>query len=166
MKAQMQKGFTLIELMIVVAIIGILAAIAIPQYQNYVAKSQVSRVMSEAGALKTAVESCMLEGVSTTCTLGWSASNLLTGAAVSTGQTGLTVDIDTAANTATIEATFGQNAAATLSTKKLAWYRGVNGAWSCGTDVDAKYRPTGCSSDLAAAETEASEEGSTDNSEG
>lgn len=57
-----QKGFTLIELMIVVAIIGILAAIAIPQYQNYIAKSQVSRVMSESGGLKTVVESCINEG--------------------------------------------------------------------------------------------------------
>ena len=51
-----QQGFTLIELMIVVAIIAILAAIAIPQYQNYVARSQMSRAMGEVGALKTAVE--------------------------------------------------------------------------------------------------------------
>ena len=55
-----QKGFTLIELMIVVAIIGILAAIAIPQYQNYISKSQVSRVMSEVGSMRTAAETCDL----------------------------------------------------------------------------------------------------------
>jgi len=55
----MQKGFTLIELMIVVAIIGILAAVAIPQYQNYVAKSQVARVMGETGSLRTAINAAI-----------------------------------------------------------------------------------------------------------
>ena len=51
-----QKGFTLIELMIVVAIIGILAAIAVPAYQDYTIRSRVSEGASLAGAAKTAVD--------------------------------------------------------------------------------------------------------------
>src|SRR5690348_11744333 len=51
----MQKGFTLIELMIVVAIIAILAAIAIPQYQNYITKSQFSESQTVADGLKTPI---------------------------------------------------------------------------------------------------------------
>ncbi len=55
MKAQMQKGFTLIELMIVVAIIGILAAVALPAYQDYTIRAKVTEGLSLASAAKAAV---------------------------------------------------------------------------------------------------------------
>ena len=53
-----QKGFTLIELMIVVAIIGILAAVALPAYQNYTNKAKFTEVINATAAAKTAVEVC------------------------------------------------------------------------------------------------------------
>lgn len=145
-----QKGFTLIELMIVVAIIGILAAIAIPQYQNYIAKSQVSRAMSEAGAIKTAVETCLNDGKTAAgeCALGATASNIMTltveGAAPAADGTNAADLTETTA----IVATFADNAAATLKAapaSTLTWTRVADGSWGCTSTADAKYLPAGCS---------------------
>ena len=167
----MQKGFTLIELMIVVAIIGILAAIAIPQYQNYIAKSQVSREMSESGGLKTTVETCINEGRTASfisnlpagtavpaggCELGAVASTLIdstAGALQGTGGTAAVAGVNGyprvsfTAGVATIVSTFGSGAATTLTgagANTLTWTRSTEGSWSCATTVPSKFRPTGC----------------------
>lgn len=140
-----QKGFTLIELMIVVAIIGILAAIAIPQYQNYISKSQVSRGMAEMGALKTAYETCLNDGKlgAGKCDLGYTKSNIIAQTTPGVATDGTNTGALT--TNGTIVGTFGDSASAAIATKTLTWTRSNEGSWSCSTNVDSKYKPAGCS---------------------
>jgi len=155
MSKQVQKGFTLIELMIVVAIIGILAAIAIPAYQDYTIRSQVSEGMSLAAGAKTAMAEFYNQTgrfADNNESYGLSDAADITGSyvtSVSAGSAESSADGNDPSVDGVINATFGNDANAAINDNSLeisAITSAGSVQWSCrvANDLDSKYVPTSC----------------------
>ncbi|KJY83619.1 fimbrial protein [Vibrio galatheae] len=131
------QGFTLIELMIVVAVIGILAAISVPQYQTYIAKSEASAALASITGHRTSVETYVLTQGSFPAT-----SSAL---AIPTSPLG-TISYDNVSSASgDILFTFSSSGVSpNIVSKKVALQRDSNGTWRCDSDIDTALKPKGC----------------------
>ncbi len=139
MQKKNQAGFTLIELMIVVAIVAILAAVAIPAYQDYIVRSKVSEVSATAGACKTSVSEYYatnngFPANATAAGCSTQASQYVSG--LSVASTGI-IQVTATSATGPFSGSYIQLSPTAASTTGIT-------AWTCTTNGDKKYAPATC----------------------
>ena len=143
---KIQQGFTLIELMIVIAIIGILAAIAIPAYSDYTARAQASEAFAILDGFKTPItEAVSDKGLTDGCAKP--------ATAIVSGKYVVSTTFTPATPNCAIVAKFAATGVNTKIADKIATltYDSVAGTWKCTTDLPAGVAPTACNGALAAA---------------
>lgn len=128
-----QAAFTLIELMIVVSIIGVLAAIAVPTYQDYIAKSKFSAAYAEISAAKAPLNIAMLNGTPPATLADIKIQSTTTNCLMSLRESGTGLECE-------IEGGPG-----TISDKKITLARDEGGGWLCTSDALAQHRSPACS---------------------
>ncbi len=149
MKTSAQQGFTLIELMIVVAIIGILAAIAIPAYQDYIARAQMSEAMTLASGVKIPVTEAFSQdgvcptngsnGIATNTNINGKYVASVTAAGTGSATGGCTIAV---AMKATGVSTGIQSKTLTLTMATAS--NAGSYTWTCTSTADQKYLPKSC----------------------
>lgn len=135
-----QRGFTLIELMIVVSIIAVLSAIALPSYQRYAGRSQATAALHELTAAKRQYEIKLNEGVTDPSEY------------TDIAKLGIPLETERCINSAAapvMDAATGAvrcelKGSPAIATRVVQWSRSSDGAWRCESSLSPEYRPAGC----------------------